>query len=241
MAINFFNQASFNDVEMQEDLSPSRRLLETDLYRGKIKQVYLDAPNEGGAAFLNVTINIMEDSSGHKIAPAFEYSQRLYVTNREGCPYFVSKTTGKQIMMPGAQIMNELSLLYLGKALKDLGEGDVEERKIKIHNFKADSDETREVTVYTAFDNLEVAVLIRKVKDFKYQSDDIVENNDIIKFVDLQTLATYSEKEKEQDPRYVKNYLGVNKGRVYDKTTKSNKQAKDSKPAYPTWDAAFNK
>ena len=124
MAINFFNQASFNDVEMQEDLTPSRRLLETDLYRGKIKQVYLDAPNEGGAAFLNVTIAIMEDSSGHKIAPAFEYSQRLYVTNREGCPYFVSKTTGKQIMMPGAQIMNELSLLYLSKALKDLGESD---------------------------------------------------------------------------------------------------------------------
>lgn len=241
MAINLFAQGIFNNTEMQEDLTPRRQVLDSDLYRGKIKQIYLDAPNGGGAAFLNVTISIMEDSSGRKIAPAYEYVQRLYVTKSDGTPYM--EKNGKQIMLPGAQTANELSLLYLDKALKDLGDDDIEERKVKVHNFKADTDEVREVTAYKCFDNLEVAVIIRKIKDFKYQSDEVVENNEIVKFVDLGTLATYGEKSKQQDPRYTKSYLEVNKGRIYDKTTRKGRApaAKTETPAYPGWNAAFDK
>lgn len=122
-----FENLDVNGLEQVEDrLGGSRNVLESDVYLAKIKTAY-STKSSGGANAINLVLEIKGE----------EYKETIYITNKEGKPYFIKND--KKIPLPGFKKIDDICLLTTKVPLV---KSKTEDKQYKIYS----SEEGKEVT-----------------------------------------------------------------------------------------------
>lgn len=116
------------DLEETTDNLGGYEQLSSDLYLAKVKACY-EIQSKGGAIGIVVQLNLPELNR--------EYSETIYITNREKKPFYISKDN-KKMPLPGYTTINDLCMVASGKGVAEQPE---EEKQVLVY----DLDQKREI------------------------------------------------------------------------------------------------
>lgn len=128
-----FKNLSSEGLEQAQDRLGGFRPLDTDIYTGTIKALYVTT-STGGA----MGINLIADMGGR------EYRETLWVTNKKGENFFTKD--GKKMPLPGFIVADDLCLIATGKPL---AEQDAEEKVIQLWDSEAKKELPKSVNMIT--------------------------------------------------------------------------------------------
>ena len=236
--MSIFNNLGTEGLEQQKDaLGGGYQPLETGIYPAKIKTVYVTF-SKGGA----MAANLVADIEGR------EYREQLWITNKNGQNFFVNKTTGNKVPLPGFTQLNDLCLCAIGKELNQL---DTEDRIFKIYDMEAKAEVNKPVPTIVDLMDGEVYFAITKnlvdktIKDASgnyVPSGETKEENTIAKVFHAGTKMTVNEaKSGLKEGGFFEKWHTKNAGKVMDKTTKDKgtKQATAGAPQKPATKSLF--
>lgn len=197
--INFNVDAN---VDLSEGTGSS--LLETGLYQATVKHVYI-TQSKSGTGVANVILTV--DNKDIKVEP-------LYIS------YADTKSPvrdGKVI--PGFITINALSEIVTGKPFSEVV-NNAQKKALMLYDFETKTDKPTEVPVVVELSGKKVGVGITKLHKHKrkevngkwYPTTDMFHVNEIHRFYDVTTGQTASEKKKNAEASYGKNWLEKNKG-----------------------------
>lgn len=141
--------------ENQDRAGGSYSALETDLYTGKIKVAYA-GQSSGGAR--NVTL-IIAGMGGQ------EYRETVYVTDRNGKNFFLSKDaknddgTPKKIALPGFTVIDDICQVCTDKPL---AEQNGEDKIVNIWDYEAKKELPKSVPVLVDLIGKDVLLAVKK-------------------------------------------------------------------------------
>jgi hypothetical protein len=211
--------------------------LETDVYEGVIKVAYAGQSKEGAH---NVSLILQIGTQEHR--------ETIYVTNKAGENFFLSKTEKdaagkpKKVALPGFTTIDDLCQVSVGKTLS---EADVEEKVLKIYDYDTRQEVPKSVPVLTELTGKPCLVAIKKSLVNKkgpaptYEPiADYREENTIEKVFHPELRVTVVEAkksaEKGEDPKaeFIDVWLEKNKGRTHDKRqVKDGEAGKSGRPS----------
>lgn len=116
-----FNNLTTTGVEESKDVVGGFRSTETGLYPATVKYFYAGKAAKSNAQ--NVTVVLDLDGQ--------EFSETIYVTNREGSNTYTDKQSGKQHYLPGYITADEICKITTGKGLVDQ---EWEEKIVKVYD-----------------------------------------------------------------------------------------------------------
>lgn len=190
MSKNPFGDAPKASDSVEEDFLGGGGLLETNLYPGTLKTVYLGKSARSESQSVTYVI---------ALANGRELRETTWITTGAGSTTYKDKKTGKPKPMPSYALLNSAAMLLLGK---EIGQTDVEEKVVKIYDFDAGKEVPKSVDCFVEFHGVEVLVAVQKVAELKQKknddgdyvdTDEVRELNTIVKFFDPKTRATISE------------------------------------------------
>lgn len=199
------------------------RVLDSDIYVMKIKDAYLTKSNGGATGAV-----LIFDNDGS------EFRQTLWITNKEGIPYF--EKDGKKRPLPGWALLNDLTLLVTDTPLENALDDTKEQAKM-VYNVETQKEEPQNLPTLVNLIGKETMLGVLKVTEYKreqggdgkwYDSSETRTINTIDKFFDPQTQATLNEietyegPEDEFQPRTHNKWLSKWQGKEKD-TTKNSK------------------
>lgn len=213
--MNIFDVADDVKQEEERDVVAGQRL-GTDIYKMKIKMVYLDK-SVGGAHNINI-VGTVNDSP---------YNETIYITNKKGENFYKDKKTGDKRMMPGFQQVSNMCELLIGKPLKSMT---MEDKKIKVYNYDEQKEVPVDRKVLTELCGIVAHPAIVKIlenkqikgSDDKYVNDPtgaIREKNEITKWFD-EDKKTLPEKKAKKEADFFNTWLKANKGKDRNKVEK---------------------
>lgn len=134
--------------------------LESDAYTGTIKLAYAGKSPNSNAQFIALHIDVN----------GFEYKEQIYITNRDGEPFYLDKKDQSKQMLPGLVHINHACLVTTGYELKDQ---DVEEKVVKLWDFEKGAETNQTVPVLVDLIGKEIGVGIKKeTVDKRKKGDD---------------------------------------------------------------------
>ena len=226
---NLFGNLSTEGVEQPKDvLGGQFGAVDSGVYDATIKLVYA-GQSDKGARFVDVTLGINANGQMR------DYNERLYVTNRQGQPYY--ERDGKKNPLPDYTVANDLALLSTGH---DLSAQPFEEKLIKLYDRNAQAEVPTKVMVATGMLGKQVKIGVLKAIEAKTKKnetsgdyDPVFENgvlqtretNTIDKVFHHDTHLTVSEFVRKNagqldKAEFMDQWANKNDGRVVDKTTK---------------------
>lgn len=218
-------KAAGKDVQKPKDSLGGFSLLPSGVYDAKIPLCFI-VEADSGAKGIEVHLEI--EGQTHR--------ETLWITNKEGIPYYVSKRDNSKNYLPGYINANDLCLLVAGKELQDM---DTEEKTVKMYNYEEKAELPTEVEALTELHGQHVAVAILQRKEFKQEknddgvyveTDEVRETNIISKFFDPETYQTVNELEAESSAEFVDKWNKRWKDVVDDRTSsKKGKETTSSK------------
>jgi hypothetical protein len=208
-----------DDVKEQGDViySPT---FETDVYKFKIDQAYVDK-SKGGAGFMSLSM-VAEDGR--------TMNQQVYFTSGDDKGNRITfdvkkngKPTGEEQYLPGFIIADDLHMMITEKPLSEM---DPTEKLVRAWDPESGKEQPIEKDVLLDFKGAEVKLAIRKLMDFKtvnkdgvyVKTTDIINQNEIVKVFDAETDQTVSEIKAEEDAAFMEKWISNYKGIVVDKT-----------------------
>lgn len=212
--MKLFENLDTNDVERTEDrVGSASRLLDSDIYVATIKAAYTGESKSGA-----LSVTLMCDINGK------DYSETLYITNKNKEPYFVNTSTRKKQFIPGYNYLNAICLVAAGKELKEV---DTEEKVLSLYNFETQKNENTSVPVLVDLTGKQVALGIVKelrnkaeLVDGKYvDTPDSREQNRIMAVFDPESHKTVNEALDDKEATFWDAWLERNKGKVVDRRT----------------------
>lgn len=129
--MSIFSSLDTNNVSTAKDTLGGYEPLASGIYEAVIKAAYVTTSRNGAMA-----VNLIAEINGQ------EYREQLWITNREGKPFYVSKQTGEKIFLPGYVVINDICMATIGKPLK---ETDAQPRIFKIYDVEAKKELPKEV------------------------------------------------------------------------------------------------
>lgn len=208
--MSIFSNLDTNNVQQDKDSLGGYQPLDSDIYTAKVKAAYVTTSRSGAAA-----VNLVADINGR------EYREQLWITNKEGKPYYVSKHNGEKVFLPGYTIINDLCMCTVGKELKEV---DAEPRTFKIYDYEAKQEVPKEVPTILELLGQEVDLgILREIvdKNVKNDSGAYVPNgetrdvNVINKVFHTATHKTVNEaREGKTEAEFYEKWLKQNKGVV---------------------------
>ena len=212
--MKLFENLDTNDVERTEDrVGSTSRLLDSDIYVATIKAAYTSESKLGA---INVTL--MCDIDGKN------YSETIYITNRNKQPYSVNTSTNKKSFIPGYNYINAICLVAAGKELKEV---EAEEKVLSLYNFETQKNENTSVPVLVDLTGKQVALgIIKELRnkaqlvDGKYvDTPESREQNKITAVFDPESHKTVNEALDGKEATFWDAWLERNKGKVVDRRT----------------------
>lgn len=212
--MKLFENLDTNDVERTEDrVGGNSRLLDSDIYVATIKAAYTGESKSGA-----ISVTLMCDIDGK------EYSETIYITNRNKEPYSVNTTTRKKSFIPGYNYMNAICLVAAGKELKEV---EAEEKVLSLYSFETKKNENTSVPVLVELSGKQVALGIVKelrnkaeLVDGKYvDTPESREQNRIMAVFDPESHKTVNEALDKKEATFWDAWLERNKGKVVDRRT----------------------
>lgn len=222
---NLFGNLNTEGVEKAKDtLGGMFGAIDSAIYPATIKLAYAGA-SDSGARFVDFTFGITVNGQPR------EYNERVYVTNRQGQPFY--EKDGKKNPLPGYTTANDLALLSTGK---DLSSQAFEERIVKLYDRTAQAEVPTKVMVATDLLGKQVKIAVMKAIENKTKKNDVTgqyepidetrETNSIDKVFHFDTDLTVSEFLRKNEGKLDKaefhtQWAAKNDGVVRDKTKKS--------------------
>lgn len=212
--MKLFENLDTNDVERTEDrVGGNSRLLDSDIYVATIKAAYTGESKSGA-----ISVTLMCDIDGK------EYTETLYITNRNKEPYSVNTSTRKKSFIPGYNYMNAICLVVAGKELKEV---EAEEKVLSLYSFETKKNENTSVPVLVELSGKQVALGIVKelrnkaeLVDGKYvDTPESREQNRIMAVFDPESHKTVNEALDNKEATFWDAWLDRNKGKVVDRRT----------------------
>jgi hypothetical protein len=191
-------------VEAAQDFD-GKRTLDTNLYAGKLKMVYLDQ-SKGGANSVNLQIDTNGKTSN--------FTEYVTSGKEKGCKNFYIDKAGKKKLLPGMQAMNELSVVVTGKDLKDQT---IEEKVIKVWDYDAKKELPVKRKVITSLCGKDIELAILEIQENKYSDpSQAITKNEIVKVIHVGSQLTLAEKEAGKTeavwaPKWAEKNAGVMK------------------------------
>lgn len=226
--MGLFAELDTKNVERSEDsLGGGFNLLESDIYKAKIKAAYGGA-SKGGA----LSVTLVCDINGQ------EYSETIYITKKNKLPY--SDTNGKRRFIPGYNIMNSICKITVGKELTSL---DAEEKNLLVYDPSENKRKPKEVPVLTDLTGKTICLGILKELRNKAVPDDqghyvdtpeTREDNRINAVFDEDTHRTINEIEDNKEAVFWDKWLEKNKGTTVDRRTVKDGDKAPFNPDKPT-------
>jgi len=217
------------NVEKEEDFA--KRTLDTGAYSGKLGMVFVGQAKSGA---VNVTLHVELDN-GKKI------TETVYITNKDGANTY--QKDGKNYLLPGFQLINNLAIMTTGKPLHDL-QDEVEIRSVKLYDFDAKQEVLTDVKAVVPMIGQRVLLAVQEEEKEKQKKNDATGKyegtgefyltNSIVKCFDPETTQSAVERAEQKEPVALEAWLKSNKGKV--------KEAKKSDaPANQSTVSAANK
>lgn len=216
---------SSDGLEATKDVLGGFKVWDTDVYEMTIKLAY--AGKSASSEARSITFHLVDDSGQ-------EYRETIWVSNKEGLNYKVED--GKKKPQIGFVTVDELCLLATEKPLKDQV---TEEKIVPLYDFDAQKELPKPVYVITSILGQRVKVAIEKVKKFKQAKDgagnyvdtkDTKEENQIQKIFHHESNKTVNEYREGKEAGFHDQWLGKNKGKVNDRTTKGSRTSGNARP-----------
>ena len=164
-----------------------------------------------------------------------EYSETLWVTNRDGKPYYTRDD--KKMPLPGYANADELCLLITGKGLTEQTQ---EEKVIKLYDFQTRSEVPTKVQMLTDLLGGKIIVgLIESIEDKNTQDDsgkyvptgETRRQNNVNKFFHGDTKLTLNEvKAQKEEPEFHDAWVKKNKDTVVN-NSKATPEGKTGSPS----------
>lgn len=186
----FANKKAVKDDKVESDFMGGGFLLDTDIYQGKIKYAYIGKAANSNAR--NCTLCIDFDGK--------EITKSIWMTNRDGDVTYKDKRSGEPKNLPGYNQINSLAMLLLSKEVGDL---DVEEKKLKLYDFESKTDVIQAVDCFVELHGLDVSVAVERQTVDKTEKNESTGDyeptgetrdvNEFIKFFPVEPLVTLSE------------------------------------------------
>lgn len=206
--MSLFSSLDTNNVVADKDVLGGYEPLSSGIYNATIKAAYVTTSRNGAMA-----VNVLADINGQ------EYRETLWITNREGKPFYVSKKTGEKIFLPGYVVINDICLATLGKPLK---ETDAQPRTFKIYDVEAKKELPKEVPTMIELIGKQVCLAIvretvdKTVRDASgnyVPSGETKDQNVISKVFDFTTHRTVNEiREHVAEASFYDKWLVKNEG-----------------------------
>lgn len=229
-------------VEVEEDFMGGGGVMDTDIYKAKIKTAYIGKAANSKAQ--NVTLLL--DVNGREVR------SQIWVSNKAGEVTYKDKQTKEDKNLPGFNQINSLCLLVAGKPL---GEMDVEELTVKLYDYDAKKEVPQAVDCFTELHGEYINIALqRQIVDKTAKNDatgeydptgETRDQNEVVKFFAADKLVTISEaaefikslgenfddtvenghllkaisKMSDEAGNYADKWLERNKGQTYDKST----------------------
>lgn len=228
--MNMFANLTNEGLEKEVDrLGGGNAPLTTDIYKGIIKLAYAGT-STGGSKF----VALLVDVDGR------DYRETIYVTNRQGQNFYMSKDN-KKVPLPGFSMIDNICLLTTEQPL---AAQNVENKVVKLWSYEENKEIPQEVPVLTDLLGKQVALAIEHVLENKTQKNHdgvyvpIPEErnyNTITKAFHHETMVTVTEALNGLDEgEFHAKWLDQNQGKVRDKRTiKDEDSADKSAPPSP--------
>lgn len=191
--MNMFNNISTEGVQEAKDVVGGNfDPIPTDIYDATVKLAYAGEAESGAK---NVTIVL--DVNGQEV------KETVYVTNRNGEPFYIDKTTKEKMPLPGWTTVEDLCLFTTEKALPQV---EMAEKTVKVYDpaEKKEVNKAVPVLIETLTKPVKVAIQ-RQIVDKEKKGDDgkyhptgeTRTQNEIIKFLHPETGRTINEYKTE--------------------------------------------
>lgn len=150
--MSIFSKLDTDNVKNSTDTLGGYTPLDSDIYEAVIRAAYVTVSPSGAMA-----VNLIAEINDK------EYREQLWVTNREGKPYYISKKNGEKVSLPGYTTINDICLCTVGKELKEV---ETEPRTFKIYDFEQKQEVLKEVPTIVELQNMVVNLgIIHEVQD----------------------------------------------------------------------------
>lgn len=211
-----FGNMTTDGLEKQEDrLGGGYQPLETDIYTGVIKAAYVGKSQNGA---MNITLIAQLGDR--------EYRETVYISNRNGENFFISKDK-KKVALPGFTIINDLCLILTGEPLSAQ---QTEEKTVNVYDYDAKKELPTKVDMLTGLLNEEISLAIQcQTVDVNKKNDTTGEyepsgetrdENVIAKVLHTETKMTVVEAVNGAEAAtFWDAWLERNKGKTYDRST----------------------
>ena len=203
-------------AEDKDILGGNYKMLDSDIYTGKIKYAYLQKAANSNAMSLNLSV----------IIDGTEYKETLWISNKNGQNFY--EKDGKKNYLPSFTIANNIALFTAQKELADL---DTEEKVVNIYNYDQKKEVPTAMPCITAFHDKKVTLAIMKeIKPKQAKNDagiyvdtnETREVNTIQKVFHPENHKTVAEcKAKADHAEFYDKWLEQNKGKVKEHKAKS--------------------
>ena len=205
--------------EVKDSVGGGFSVLDTDIYKAKIKMAFLDVWGYG-ANYVALTLALENGK---------EYSENITITNKKGDTFY--EKNGKNYPLPGFVTIDDLCLVTLGVGLSEMDEH-TEEKQVAVYDRDAGKEIPKVKQVLTGLLGKDVAVAIQKSIETKMDKDgegkytiptaDTRESNSIEKIFEPESMMTTVEARAEKtEGEFHKVWLEKNQGKTRDKTHKS--------------------
>ena len=205
--------------EVKDTVGGGFSVLDTDIYKGKVKMAFLDVWGSG-ANYVALTLALENGK---------EYSENITITNKKGDTFY--EKNGKNYPLPGFVTIDDLCLVTLGVGLSEM-DAHTEEKQVAVYDRDAGKEIPKVKQVLTGLLGKDVAVAIQKSIETKMDKDgegkytiptaDTREANSIEKIFEPESMMTTVEARAEKtEGEFYKVWLEKNQGKTRDKTHKS--------------------
>lgn len=228
--MNMFNNLSTENMEEAQDVvGGAFDPVPTDIYDASVKLAYAGESTNGAK---NVTLVL--DVNGREV------KETIYVTNRKGEPFYVDKTTKKNMPLPGFSLIDDLCLFTTEAPLSATN---MEEKTVKVYDPEQKKEVNKPVPVLVDLLTKPVKVAIqREIVDKTKQGDDgqyhptgeTRTQNAIVKFMHPETGRTVNEYKHEiEDPIYMTEWKERWAGKDRNRASKTSNTAGSSGSGRP--------
>ncbi|MFV0357758.1 MAG: hypothetical protein ACK5LG_22030 [Bacteroides thetaiotaomicron] len=224
--MGLFNNLKTDGLEETEDrLGGGSRVIDTDIYTGKIAMAYFGTSTKG-SQFIALTFKFGDQ----------EYKETCYITNQKGENFFLNKQDNtKKVPLPGFVVIDDLCQIITGKPLC---EQDHEEKAVAIYDFDLKKDVATNVPVLVDLLNQEVSLgIVKSLVNKKGPAPDYAllaetrEENNIEKVFHTETKMTVPEARKgDSVGTFWDAWLDKNKGQVRNKVKEVTAPGKPGQP-----------
>jgi len=139
-------------VETEKD-SLGGRVLDTNVYSGKIEVAYLDSAESGA-----MSINIHFKTNNQVV------KQTTYISNKAGEFTYKDKASGEARALPG---YTEMTSFFQATTNKSISEQTTEEKVVKVYDSKAKAEVPKKVKVFSEVTGIAIAIGILKISEEK--------------------------------------------------------------------------